>query len=219
LIVLVIAIGWGCSHEPGYHTTAPLPGGPLPAAASLSGMVTIEFEATVTLVDDPALLLGASVAPGDGVSGTYVYNEFAPDQHHKSDIGRYQFDAAPCGIEVVINDLAFVTDPSSVDMTIRLLDDKKTKTTDDHYEVGSANNLPVLPGVGVADIDIELVDDTATALSSDELAGQRPATVWNPTHVLTITGDGGWTIEANIHLIDGQCSTFRPETKERIHRQ
>jgi hypothetical protein len=197
---------------------APLPGGPVPSAASFSGMATIEFEATVTLLDDPAFQLGGSVGPGDGVSGAYVYYEFAADQHHKPDVGRYRFDAAPCGIEVVINDLAFVTDPSSVDMTIRLLNDRKTKTVNDHYEVSSANNLAVLPGVGVASIKIELVDGTAAALSSDELAGQRPGTVWNPTHKLTIRGDDGWAIEATIHLIDGQCSTFGPGSKSRFHR-
>jgi hypothetical protein len=187
--------------------------------APASDLITIEFNGTVTAVTDPSSYLTGEISVGDPLFGQFVYDETAPDEHPKPDVGRYRFRESPCMVTVNAGRLFFASDPATVDMTIKLADNKNKKTPKDQYEVKSTSNRDALPGVGVASIEISLEDETATALSSDALAGQRPdAATWLPTRRLTITGIDGWTVEANIDLIDSSDPTGqRRAAKDHFH--
>jgi hypothetical protein len=164
-------------------------------------MVIVEFEGTVTAVGDPAGDLEGRIGAGDPVSGLLVYDETVADLHQLADLGRYRFQGPQYGVAVGTGGLSFASHPNNTDITFRLTNDKKTSVVKDQFEVKSVGNREVLPGVGVAAIDILLVDETATALSSDALAGQRPdARAWEPTRTLTVTGVDGWTVEMQIEL-------------------
>jgi len=189
------------------------------APAPASDLVTIELNGTVTVVTDPGSYLNGEISVGDPLFGHFVYDETAPDEHHRPDVGRYRFDESQCTVVVSAGVLFFATDPASVDITINLLDNKKTNVLKDQYEVKSTSNRDALPGVGVVSIVILLVDETATALAGDALAGQRPdAVTWLPTRRLTITGVDGWTVEANIDLNASSDPTGqRRSAKEEFH--
>jgi hypothetical protein len=175
-------------------------------------MVTVEFAGTVTAVNDPAGDLEGRIGAGDPVSGLLVYDETATDQHQLADLGRYRFQGPQYGIAVGTVGLAFASHPNTTDITIRLINDKQTSSVKDQFEVKSVGNREVLPGVGVAAIDILLVDETATALSSDALAGQRPDNhAWQPTRTLTVTGVDGWTVEAQIDLTRSSGPSHGPK--------
>jgi hypothetical protein len=164
-------------------------------------MVTVKFEGTVTAVSDPGGDLLGRIGAGDPVSGLLVYDETAADLHQLADVGRYRFQGPQYGLAVGTGGLTFVSHPNNTDITVKLSNDKNTSVVKDQFEVKSVGNREVLPGVGVAAIDILLVDETATALSSDALAGQRPdASAWEPTRTLTVTGVDGWTVEAQVVL-------------------
>jgi hypothetical protein len=156
----------------------------------------------VTAVTDPAGELEGRVGVGEDIYGLFVYDETAPDEHPQPDVGRYRFREGPYVVGVKTDHLWFSSGRTGVDITIRLTNDKKTSAVRDQFEVKSTLNSDPLPGVGVASIDVLLVDDSATALSSDALAGQCPnAAAWIPTRTVTVTGADGWTIDARIELL------------------
>jgi hypothetical protein len=197
---------WGRSDEPRDAHHLPLPGpfsgALIMAPAATPAVVTVEFEGAVAAVTDPSLYLGGNVGVGDTVSGRFAYDPSAPDGHPQPDMGRYRLRESPCGVEAETVRLRFASDPAAVDIRINLLNDKQASVLKDQYEVKSASNVDVLPGVGVGSIDILLVDETATALTSDALANQPPdAATWIPTRTLTITGLDGWIVEASIELV------------------
>lgn len=222
---LVVAMGmliwaWGCTDERRDPLLAPPSGEPLMAVAVGPGLISVEFDGTVTAVTDPGGYLQGNVGAGDAVTGLFVYDETAPDEHAKPDVGRYRFSEPSCTVVVYAGLLVFASDPASTNITIKLTNDKKTNVLKDQFEVQSASNLDVLPAVGVSGINILLVDETATALSSDALAGQRPDAVeWLPTRTLVVNGVDGWTVETEINLIIPSSSTTkRKEAKTDFHR-
>jgi hypothetical protein len=189
------------------------------APAQGSELITVEFDGTVTVVTDPNGYLDDRVGVGDAVFGLFIYDETAPDEHPQPGVGRYRFRESQFMVAVTAGRLLFASDLTSVDITIKLTNDKKTSVVKDQYEVKSTSNCNVLPGVGVANIDILLVDETATALASDSLAGQCPdAVAWLPTRTLTVTGLDGWIVEAQIDLVTPSDATRRKRTKEQFHR-
>ena len=219
LAVSVLLWAWGCSNDTSDPYDSPAFGILSMSPAPASDLNTIEFNGTVTAVTDPDSYLTGEISVGDALFGQFVYDETAPDEHPKPDIGRYRFRESPCMVAVNAGQLLFASDPASVNITIKLLDDKKTSVLKDQYEVKSTSNRDALPGVGVVSIDILLEDETATALSGDALANQRPdAATWLPTRRLTITGIDGWTVEANIDLINPSDPTGQRRTaKKEIH--
>lgn len=172
------------------------------AFAPVSPSVEVAFTGEVTSVTDPSGFLAGFVSVGDAVEGRFVYDETVPDDHAKTDLGRYRFAEPSCLITADAGTLVFASDRAATDMTIRLLNDKKNNVVKDQFEVRSVANRDVLPGIAVSAIDIQLVDETAAALSSDALFGQRPdAAAWNPTRTLVVTGADGWSVEAAIDLV------------------
>ncbi len=219
LAVSVLLWAWGCSNETSDPYDSPAFGILSMAPAPASELTTIEFNGTVTAVTDPDIYLTGEIGVGDALFGQFVYDETAPDEHPKPDVGRYRFRQSQYMVAVNAGRLFFASDPTTVDITIKLLDDKKTSVLKDQYEVKSTSNRDALPGVGVVSINLLLEDETATALSGDALANQRPdAATWLPTRRLTITGVDGWTVEANIDLIaSSEPADQRRTAKEEIH--
>jgi len=173
----------------------------LMAAAPAYELTTIGFDGVVTVVTDPNGDLQNNVRVGDPVVGLFAYDETVPDQHPNPGVGRYRFTGSQSTVDVTAGRLSFANDQASTNMTIKVTNDKKTNILKDQYELKSTSNRDALPGVGVLGIDILLVDETATALSSDALAGQRPdEATWFPTRTLVLTGVDGWTVEAEIEL-------------------
>jgi len=191
------------------------------ALAPASDLITIAFDGTVTVVTDPDGYLNGKVSVADVVAGLFVYDETASDEHKKTGLGRYRFSDPSCLVTVIAGRLVFASNPASTDMTIKLTNDKKKKVLIDQFEVQSASNYDVLPAVGVAGINILLVDETATALSSDALAGQRPdAFTWFPTSTLVVTGTDGWTVEAEINFNTASSPiTIRRNTHKEFHQE
>ena len=161
--------------------------------------VRIYLRAQVTAVDDPGSLLGGRVNVGDEVGGSYLYDSSCADSRKHKRIGQYVFDQPPFEIKIVITDLNFNSDPSSVDMMITVKDEVRKQGLHDTYEVSSSNNLEVLPGVGISDMVIFFKDADGGALSSDALPESEPdLLIWTVSHQLTLTGSDGWTIFADI---------------------
>ena len=219
--VWIFGCFWGCSDDRGTSYFSPVSGVQNIALAPASDMITVEFDGTVKTVTDPTGYLEGNVGVGDPVIGLFVYDETSSDEHPKSDVGRYRFSESSCLVTVNAGPLEFTSDPASVDMTIKLTNDKKTKFLKDQFEVKSVSNRDVLPAVGVADINILLVDETATALSSDALVDQRPdAVTWNPTRTLVIVGVDGWTVEAEIEFTtQADPITMRRRTRDNFQQK
>ncbi|NIM19866.1 MAG: hypothetical protein GTO51_06435 [Candidatus Latescibacteria bacterium] len=198
----------GCNTQVFEPESFPVMIAQLPAAEG--DTILISVRALVTRVVDPDSYLNGAVEIGDEVNGYYLYDESAEDSHKKPDIGQYDFNLPPFGMEMLVNDLAFRSDTNSVAMSIRLRNNAASGKRDT-YRVTSSSNLDVLPGVGVFDILIVLEDNTATALTNDALSGiVVDLDDWRSKHTLTITGNDGWRIEADL----ASSSVGDPEAEE-----
>lgn len=174
----------------------------------------IDIQAQVTAVTDPGSFLGGGIRVGDAVTGLCHYDEEAVDSKADPKIGKYVFSSAPYGINLRINGLSFYSDPGSVNMTIRVRNDR-TKGNPagpkDLFDAVSKSNLDVLPGVGVKNIKIDLKDYMATALSSDILLGLVvDLDDWGSASVVTLKGVDGWTVQADITSISRRNPPVAP---------
>ncbi|MBI4720769.1 MAG: hypothetical protein HY770_06040 [Chitinivibrionia bacterium] len=213
----------GCSEElVGPSSTPPLMNRPSVAEAQY---VLIPIGAIVTSVADSTLLLGGAVSVGDTVRGSCLYDETAQDVDSKPDRGKYLFDAAPCLMDFSVNGLQFRSDPSGPALTIRLANDDPENGQSDSARFISSNNLEVLPGVGVAELHIMMIDRSSAALSSDSLLGTHPFEAeWPDKHQLTIAGVSRWRITAEITVFADDEETMSEEpsegtTKIRFHEE
>jgi hypothetical protein len=184
----------------------------LTGSAPAFELITVEIDGNVMAVTDPSGYLQQKIGVGDPIAGVFVYDETVSDLHPQPDVGRYRFQDSQYMVRFKTGRLSFASDPANVDITIKLTNDKKTNVLKDQYEVKSTGNRDVLPAVGVATIDIVLVDESATALSSDALANQNPyAATWLTTRTLTIAGADGWTVEAQIDLVASSNLELKPK--------
>lgn len=180
---------------------------PLAAHESPIRVVTVEFRAVVTSIADSTAILGGSVVVGDTVSGSFKYDENARDHHRREDIGNYLFRGYPFEMHVHCAGLEFRSNPDAPNGSIRIENDCKKGVIQDSYRVKSNSNLDVLPGVGVHKIQVSLVDQTASALSSDDLLRVDPMRLeWPTAHFLTIIGINGWVIGADLLSGSGRSS-------------
>lgn len=197
----------GCGPD-----VAPIAGvAPGPSLSLGDPYVTMQVDALVTLVTDPQGVLGGAVSPGDVLGGQFVYDESVPDSHHKVDVGRYVFEAPPCGVSLSAGGLDFTSDSAAPAFTIKLLNNKTSSVVHDSYEAVSTVNADVVSGVAVGTIAIQLRDDTATAIDDDILAGlQLDVSDWTSAMVV-ISGPDGWRIEAALGALDdGGVADERP---------
>ena len=196
IAILLMGVSAGCGNsqdEPNPVTVMGVSYG-ASAVAPAENMKTMWVACQVTLVDDPLDALGGLVRPGDGISGCVVYDETRPDEKKPANDGKYTFDEAPNRFDFDCNGLKFASDPASVDMEMRI-----RNRTPDSYWVNSKDNLDVLPGVGTREIRITLEDDSGTAVASDTLLGLLfRLEDWPTSAEMTISGDDGWQITAQV---------------------
>lgn len=187
--------------------------------------VEIAITAIVTSVTDSLSLLAGVITVGDSVSGSLLYDEHAVDIDDKPDRGKYLFETAPFGMAIEIAGIPFRSDPGMPVFVIRLDNAEPDDAKRDSARFLSTANLPVFPGVGVADMTILLIDRSAEALSSDVLAGvDFHNTEWPTKRQLTITGMDGWQIVGEIDSIvdfDGEDRSDPPTSNKKIklHRE
>lgn len=203
LCIMLLATALGCSATGDGQGLPPTLALVAPELAPASaGVVMVDIEARVTAVTDPGSFLGGGIGVGDAVTGLCHYDEQAVDSKADPKTGKYVFRSAPYGINLQIAGLFFYSDPSSVDMTIHVRNDRtqgKPPGPKDLFDAQSKSNLDVLPGVGVRTIKIDLKDYTATAISSDALLGLAvDIDDWGSASVVTFKGVDGWTVNADI---------------------
>jgi len=171
-----------------------------PRSASCAQM-TIEIQATVSLVEDADNLLNNAVHPGDIITGMYNYNSFAVDSNPLPQVGDYHYYTASNGIRLNVNGLAFATEPRNVDFLLEVVNNYENL---DNYVVISYNNFFSVSARGdfVQNIiDWQLDDPTQTALSSTRLPRTPPVlSDWESIFGLTIssTGEDFFLIRANV---------------------
>jgi hypothetical protein len=167
-------------------------------ATSSATDVKVYFVATITLIDDGLCMCipDDSISVGDTLTGFYLYDSDTPDSDPSGDVGQYLHNASPYSIEVHHARYSFGTDPTNVDLRIRLADG-----IPDQYQVKSWSNLPdPFLGPPVRKIELWLQDNSGTALSSPTLPVSAPDLhKWPNIHLLAIDGDGlDWLIDANV---------------------
>lgn len=181
---------------------------PYPSTPVFSpGRVTIKIVATVTEVSDSDNLLGGAIHVDDTITGKYIYDSEASDVEPNAQIGYYMFTSSPCGIEVKAGGFIFKTNPSDVQFDICIYNDFDYYGNPpfDDYSLWSGKNLPLSNGMLVTMIGWELIDATATALSSTDLPATAPVlTDWGSGMGLIIQGenpsdsDKDYTIYAHV---------------------
>ena len=171
-------------------------------ASAICAQMTIEIQATVSLVEDPDNLLNNTVHPGDIITGMYSYNSIAVDSNPLPQVGDYHYYTAPNGIRLYVNGLTFATDPANVDFLLEVVNNYENL---DNYVVISYNNffsVYVRGGLVMNIIDWQLDDPTQTALSSTALPRTPPVlSGWESIFGLTISSTGPSTfflIRANV---------------------
>ena len=186
--------------------------GPCLAIALVAGMlwnptsascarVKIEISATVSQVDDPDNLLHNAVAPGDIITGMYIYDSFAVDTNPLPQVGDYSYRTAPNGIRLQVNGLTFGTNPANVDFLLEVVNNYQNL---DNYLLHSYSNLFSVSAMGesvVNDISWQLDDPTQRALSSAALPRNAPVlSHWQSIFGLTIdsSGENHFFIRANV---------------------
>jgi hypothetical protein len=163
--------------------------------------VRIIISATVSLVDDPDNLLNNTVAPGDIITGIYIYDSFAVDTNPLPEVGDYRYTTAPNGIRLSVNGLTFATDPAHVDFLLEVVNDYENL---DNYVLHSYNNLFAVSATGQFVFNIiswQLDDPTQMALASTVLPRTPPVlSDWQSIFGLTIDSDGDnhFHIRANV---------------------
>ena len=161
-----------------------------PPRASCAQM-TIQIQATVSLVDDVDNILNNTVHPGDIITGVYSYSSFAVDSNPLPQVGDYHYYTAPNGIHLNVNGLTFATDPRNVDFLLEVVNDYENL---DNYVVISYNNffsVSVRGGDVQNIIDWQLDDPTMMALSSTRLPRTPPVlSDWESVFGLTISSMG-----------------------------
>jgi hypothetical protein len=163
--------------------------------------MTIQIQATVSLVEDVDHVLNNAVQPGDIITGMYSYNSFAVDSNPLPQVGDYHYYTAPNGIRLTVNGLSFATDPRNVDFLLEMVNNYENL---DNYVVISYNNFFSVSARGeIVEniIDWQLDDPTQTALSSTRLPRTPPVlSDWESIFGLTISsmGDDFFLIRANV---------------------
>ena len=157
--------------------------------------IRIEISATVRSVDDAFNILNGAVAPGDVVTGFYVYDSSAQDSNPLEQVGDYWYDTAASGIRLKVNGLRFVTDPANVSFLFELVNNYNNL---DNYLLRSYNNLFDVSATGtflMNTISWQLDDPSQTALSSTALPNKAPIlSKWQSVFGLDImsSGDNGF---------------------------
>jgi hypothetical protein len=161
------------------------------APSANATLVIVGISAEVTSVSDGTGtgLLENRINVGDTMTGVYIYDLSIADSDPGLRIGSYEYDAAPCGITLMVGGLVFMTDPENVDFTVDIRDNAcYVWGCEDSYALQSENNLPLENGFPVDFISLELRDSSCSALSSDALPTTAAVVEDWETGLITIEG-------------------------------
>jgi len=158
------------------------------ASVSFAETITVYIIVKVATVDDSDNLLGGSISVEDIITGEYTYESTTSDSNALATVGDYRHTSSPFGITINADGFVFETDPSNVDFLVEIVNNHSGPPRD-NYLLRSYNNLDLPNGVLVDHISWQLDDETATALSSEDLPTAAPNLEdWQSVFGLTITG-------------------------------
>ena len=167
----------------------------------------IVFVAHVDNVYDPGEALGGGIGVDDLLRGTITYDADMANTDPRPDVGRYSHHQAPFGISIEGGPFIFQTDPTRVDFSIVVSNDRGVPPRDS-YVVTSSNNLPLQNGASVSRISWELVDETHRALSSAALPSTPPdLDKWQSEFGLTIEGRSTVEFIIRAHVVEAKPCT------------
>ncbi len=155
--------------------------------------VTINFVAVIDSIEDWHNYIGDDdLKKGDTLRGYYTYDPSVLDSDPSPHKGVYHHTTTPYGIVVYSEYLVFETDPNNVNFYV-IIEDSSTSggILHDAYDVRSYGNREQF-GLDVELIQVDLWDETATALSSDALPTSAPDLNDWPYKALSIYGGGFW---------------------------
>lgn len=137
-----------------------------PVQASL---ITIEIEAEVSNVSDPAGYLEGKISSGSLITGQYIFESTMSDSDSSSSGGEYWAYTQPSGFYLYYNGLQFETDTQDVQFAIGVINDYY-----DRYQVNSFSNVALENGTSVNEIIWGIEDSTGTVFESDTLPLTAP---------------------------------------------
>ncbi|MDX1757045.1 MAG: hypothetical protein R3175_13365 [Marinobacter sp.] len=171
------------------------------SGAANAELVTVQVSATVSMVDDPGMVLGGAVQPGTPVTGTYSFETTTADLDSSPEFGHYRHDSGAGALDLNVAGFAIRTDPGASNgfFTVDVIDSQY----DEGYHVVSTDNLhPLANGAYLYDAGIHLHSWNPTdALSSDALPSSPPAPTQFEERVIYIGGSNGndyFSFEAKI---------------------
>ncbi len=161
--------------------------------------ITIGITAQIYYIHDPYSFLEGNLNVSDIITGYYTYNSDAPDSSQAATIGHYWHTQSPYGMFLEAGGFSFQTRPQSVDLLVQIANDAFHPLYPflDRYTLKSEHNLPLPNGAIVDTIWMDLIDDSATALSSKELPIVAPILSDWPTQRRLII-NGSFSIEAEV---------------------
>ncbi len=150
--------------------------------------VTIYIEAEVDTVDDTGNYLEGKISPGDIITGYYTYESTTADSAPENWLGKYENLQIPSGITFEVGGFRFETNPSDVDFTVYVSNDR-VSPTGDIYNIVSNNNLTLSNGVDVGWMFWQLDDRSGQAISNTNLSLTAPVLEdWKDGNLLRIEG-------------------------------
>lgn len=171
------------------------------SAAANAELVTVQVSATVSMVDDPGMILGGAVQPGTPVTGTYTFETTTADVDPNPEFGHYRHDSGAGAIDLNVAGFAIKTDPGASNgfFTVDVIDSQY----DEGYHVVSMDNLqPLANGAFLYDAGIHLHSWNQTnVLASDALPATPPAPAQFEERVIYVGGSNGndyFSFEAKI---------------------
>ena len=168
--------------------------------AQVGSMVTVHFQAMISNVNDPGLVLGG-LQDGMLITGTYRYRLGAVDGDPRQTSASYRFNEAGLGITVNAAPFLFASDATAPDYAITL---QNNEVGGDYYQMRSYRNTGEQLVTGVAltvqDISMSFYDPTMQGLSSTELTSVPPDMLLWHNAILTLSGGNqpSWSINARI---------------------
>jgi len=163
--------------------------GPVPTGPVIGLPRCFIFQAQVTSVVDPTLVLQGAVAPQQGLTGQYVYNARTNDSNALPSLGEFAHTANGFGIEIDAGGLVFRTDPLAAQFLVRVGNGVVQGGQPlDLFELRSTVNLPPTADLVLDNVSWTLTDPTATALASDALPDGPPVLAGFSGNALYVAG-------------------------------
>lgn len=158
--------------------------------------LTVDMQARVTGVYDPANILGGQAAPGQTVTGRYTYETTVPDEFLDTGYGEYPHSPAQASARFVVGSLVFESDNTVPSWTFRIT---VQPSNNPGYSQGSLRiispmNKPLGNGASVMAFDIDFSDLNGLTFSTDALPAAGPGLAALSTKQVFFNGElnGNW---------------------------